>query len=92
MESLFWIKIVFPCTLFIFPPPLKFSKNHDKKKVTIACRKVVKWHICHHGPLGIKVVEINIPKLVYVKLHKIDFLKGNKVRTPIPLSCGESLP
>jgi hypothetical protein len=32
MESPFWVKIVFTCTLLIFPPLLKFSKNHDKKK------------------------------------------------------------
>jgi hypothetical protein len=31
MESPFWVKIIFPYNLFIFPPPLKFSKNHDKK-------------------------------------------------------------
>jgi hypothetical protein len=32
MESPFWVKIVFPCTLFISPPPLIFLKNHDKKQ------------------------------------------------------------
>jgi hypothetical protein len=32
MESPFWVKIIFPCTLFISPPPLKFSKNHDQKQ------------------------------------------------------------
>jgi hypothetical protein len=31
-ESPFWVKFVFPYTLFIFPPPLKFSKNHDQKQ------------------------------------------------------------
>jgi hypothetical protein len=32
MESPFWVKIVFPCTLFIFPLLLNFSKNHDTKQ------------------------------------------------------------
>jgi hypothetical protein len=32
MESPFLVKIVFPCTLFISPPRLKFSKNHDQKQ------------------------------------------------------------
>jgi hypothetical protein len=49
MESPFWVKIVFSYTLFISSPSLKTSKNHDKKKTTIAWPKVVKWHICHSG-------------------------------------------
>jgi hypothetical protein len=29
MESPFWVKNKIPCTLYISPPRLKFSKNHD---------------------------------------------------------------
>jgi hypothetical protein len=35
MESLFCVKIVFPCTLFISPPPLKVSNNHDQKQIQL---------------------------------------------------------
>jgi hypothetical protein len=32
MESTFWVKFVFLCTLFIPPSPQKFSKNYDQKQ------------------------------------------------------------